>query len=46
MIHEVMALDHSGPAYGMILYGAALKLFVFGAMLARLSRLSHRRRFA
>jgi len=36
MIHEVMVLDHSGPAYGMILYGAALKLFVFGALLARL----------
>src|SRR6516225_7416332 len=27
MIHEVMVLDHSGPAFGMILYGAALKLF-------------------
>src|SRR5262249_1998771 len=24
MIHEVMVLDHSGPAFGMILYGAAL----------------------
>ncbi len=23
MIHEVMVLDHSGPALGMILYGAA-----------------------
>src|SRR5262249_19823030 len=22
MIHEVMVLDHSGPAFGMILYGA------------------------
>ena len=31
MIHEVMVLDHSGPAFGMILYGAALKLFIFGA---------------
>ena len=30
MIHEVMVLDHSGPALGMILYGAALKLFAFG----------------
>ena len=28
MIHEVMVLDHSGPAFGYILYGAALKLFV------------------
>ena len=25
MIHEVMVLDHSGPAFGMILFGAALK---------------------
>jgi formate hydrogenlyase subunit 4 len=33
MIHEVMVLDHSGPAYGMILYGAALKLYVLGALL-------------
>ena len=32
MIHEVMVLDHSGPALGMILYGAALKLFVLGAI--------------
>ncbi len=36
MIHEVMVLDHSGPAFGMILYGAALKLFVFGALMVRL----------
>lgn len=33
MIHEVMVLDHSGPALGMILYGAAMKLFVMGALL-------------
>jgi len=33
MIHEVMVLDHSGPLLGMILYGAALKLFVLGALL-------------
>ncbi|HVR76368.1 MAG TPA: NADH-quinone oxidoreductase subunit H [Planctomycetota bacterium] len=32
MIHEVMVLDHSGPALGMILYGAAVKLFVTGAL--------------
>ncbi len=32
MIHEVMVLDHSGPAFGMILYGAAIKLFVLGAV--------------
>ncbi len=31
MIHEVMALDHSGPLLGCIQYGAALKLFVLGA---------------
>ncbi len=37
MIHEVMVLDHSGPAFGMILYGAALKLFVVGALVARLA---------
>jgi formate hydrogenlyase subunit 4 len=37
MIHEVMVLDHSGPAFGMILYGAALKLFVFGALIVRLT---------
>jgi formate hydrogenlyase subunit 4 len=32
MIHEVMVLDHSGPAFGIILYAAALKLFVLGAV--------------
>jgi len=37
MIHEVMVLDHSGPALGMILYGAALKFFVFGALIVRLA---------
>ena len=37
MIHEVMVLDHSGPAFGMILYGAAMKLFVFGALVVRLA---------
>jgi formate hydrogenlyase subunit 4 len=37
MIHEVMVLDHSGPALGMILYGAAVKLFVFAALLVRLA---------
>jgi formate hydrogenlyase subunit 4 len=31
MIHEVMVLDHSGPLLGIILYGAAMKLFVLGA---------------
>jgi formate hydrogenlyase subunit 4 len=33
MIHEVMVLDHSGPLLGLILYGAAIKLFVFSAVL-------------
>lgn len=37
MIHEVMVLDHGGPALGMILYGAAIKLFVFGAIVFRLA---------
>jgi formate hydrogenlyase subunit 4 len=36
MIHEVMVLDHSGPALGMILYGSALKLFLFAALVVRL----------
>ena len=35
MVHEVMVLDHSGPALGMILYGASVKLFVLGAVLVR-----------
>ena len=33
MIHEVMVLDHSGPLLGIILYGAAVKLFVLSAVL-------------
>lgn len=37
MIHEVMVLDHSGPGLGMILYGAALKLFVVGAIVVRIA---------
>ncbi|BCR03680.1 hydrogenase [Desulfuromonas versatilis] len=36
MIHEVMVLDHSGPAFGLILYGSAMKLMVLGAPLVRL----------
>lgn len=32
MIHEVMVLDHSGPLLGAILYGAAVKFFVLGAL--------------
>ena len=34
MIHEVMVLDHSGPDFAMILYGSAIKLWIFGALLA------------
>ncbi len=36
MIHEVMVLDHSGPALGAILYGAALKFFLFAALIVDL----------
>ncbi len=36
MIHEVMVLDHGGPALGAVLYAAAMKLFVFSAIIARL----------
>ncbi|GMV44288.1 MAG: formate hydrogenlyase HycD [Myxococcales bacterium] len=36
MIHEVMVLDHSGPLFGAVLYGAALKLMVLGAVIVRL----------
>jgi formate hydrogenlyase subunit 4 len=32
MIHEAMVLDHSGPYLGCILYGAALKLYLLGAL--------------
>ncbi len=36
MIHEVMVLDHAGPAFGFILYGAALKLAVFETLIVTL----------
>ena len=32
MIHEVIILDHSGPELGMILFGNAVKLALFGAL--------------
>jgi formate hydrogenlyase subunit 4 len=35
MIHEVMVLDHSGPPFGMILYGASIKLFVLATLVVR-----------
>jgi len=37
MIHEVMVLDHSGPAFGIIQYAASLKLFVLGAFFIQLA---------
>jgi formate hydrogenlyase subunit 4 len=37
MIHEAMALDHSGPLWGIIQYAASLKLFVFCALVAGLA---------
>ncbi len=33
MIHEVMVLDYSGPLFGVILYAAALKLFILSTVL-------------
>ena len=36
MIHEVMVLDHGGPDFAYILYGASMKLFLFGAIFSRL----------
>jgi formate hydrogenlyase subunit 4 len=33
MIHEVMILDHSGPDLAMILYAAAIKMWLLGAIL-------------
>lgn len=32
MIHEVMVLDHSGPGFAAITYGAALKLLILGSL--------------
>jgi formate hydrogenlyase subunit 4 len=36
MIHEVMVLDHGGPDLAFILYGVALKLWLFAAILVGL----------
>lgn len=33
MIHEVMVLDHCGPDYAFILYGQALKMWIFASLL-------------
>ncbi len=35
MIHEVMALDHSGPPLAVILHGAAVKLLFFALLLTQ-----------
>lgn len=32
MIHEVMVLDHSGPAFGLIQYATALKVFLLSSV--------------
>lgn len=37
MIHEVMVLDHSGPALGIIHYAAALKFYVLGAFFVHIA---------
>lgn len=37
MIHEVMVLDHSGPDFAYILYGAAVKLWVLGALIVNVT---------
>jgi len=37
MIHEVMVLDHGGPALGAVLYGASLKLFVLAALVVAIA---------
>ncbi len=36
MVHEVMVLDHSGPDFAFILYGSAVKLFLFATLLVRI----------
>lgn len=33
MIHEVMVLDHGGPDLGLVHYGSALKLWLFGMLI-------------
>jgi formate hydrogenlyase subunit 4 len=37
MIHEVMVLDHGGPDLAFILYGAAVKLLLYAAILVRIA---------
>jgi formate hydrogenlyase subunit 4 len=44
MIHEAMALDHSGPPFAVVLHGASMKLLLFMVLLSEavlpLSRLA------
>jgi formate hydrogenlyase subunit 4 len=37
MIHEVMVLDHGGPDFALILYAAALKLWLLGVLIVDLT---------
>ncbi len=37
MIHEVMVLDHSGPLLGLVLYGAAIKMFLLSAAILHIA---------
>lgn len=37
MVHEVMVLDHSGPDLALLQYGAALKLYLLGALVVKLA---------
>lgn len=37
MIHEAMVLDHGGVDLAFVLYGAALKLMLFGALVTRVA---------
>lgn len=36
MIHEVMVLDHSGPDFAYILYGASIKLWIMTSLLSQM----------
>jgi formate hydrogenlyase subunit 4 len=36
MIHEVMVLDHGGPDFAFVLYGSAIKLFLFASLLVHM----------
>ncbi|NLF40726.1 hydrogenase [bacterium] len=41
MIHEVMVLDHGGPDFAAIQYGAALKLWLLGSLLVGIAAPVH-----